>query len=49
LSPVAQKTLKDFTIEDLRIMIGQPISPELLVPLAIQQLQKNVLPERTFT
>jgi hypothetical protein len=31
--------LKDFTVEDLRLMIGQAISPEYLVPLALGQLE----------
>ncbi|HEY6409919.1 MAG TPA: contact-dependent growth inhibition system immunity protein, partial [Ktedonobacteraceae bacterium] len=30
-----RKPLRDFSVEDLRIMIGQNISPDYLVPLAI--------------
>ncbi|MBK8787439.1 MAG: hypothetical protein IPN43_13325 [Chitinophagaceae bacterium] len=40
-----RKPLKDFTIEDLRIMIGQNINLEFLIPLAIEQLKENILAE----
>ena len=43
-----KKPLKDFTIEDLRIMIGQNISLEHLMPLAILELSKNILAEGDF-
>jgi len=43
-----KKPLKDFTIEDLRIMIGQNISLEYLMPLAILELSKNILAEGDF-
>ncbi len=43
-----KKPLKDFTIEDLRIMIGQNINLDLLIPLAIKQLQNNILAEGDF-
>ena len=33
--------LADFTIEDLRIMIGQNIGPRYLVPLALERLEEN--------
>jgi hypothetical protein len=36
-----RKPLRDFTIEDLRIMIGQNFSLEYLVPLAIEHLQRD--------
>jgi hypothetical protein len=36
-----RKPLRDFTVEDLRIMIGQNISLEYLVPLAIERLQHD--------
>lgn len=36
-----KKPLKDFTIEDLRIKIGQNDSLKYLVPLAIEALQEN--------
>jgi hypothetical protein len=35
--------LHDFTVEDLRIMIGQDFSLEYLVPLALEQLSENPL------
>jgi len=38
-----RKPLRDFTIEDLRIMIGQNIGLEYLVPLAIEHLQHDPL------
>ena len=40
-----KKPLKDFTVEDLRIMIGQNISLELLIPLAIERLKQNIMAE----
>lgn len=43
-----KKQLKDFTIEDLRIMIGQNISLPYLIPLAIKKLKENVLAEGDF-
>ncbi|AWH84430.1 hypothetical protein HYN59_04550 [Flavobacterium album] len=43
-----KKPLQDFTIEDLRIMIGQNISLEYLMPLAIPALEKNILAEGDF-
>ncbi|MDM5330443.1 contact-dependent growth inhibition system immunity protein [Neobacillus sp. CF12] len=36
-----KKKLKDFTIEDLRIMIGQKIGLKYLVPLALETLVTN--------
>ena len=43
-----KKQLKDFSIEDLRIMIGQNIGLKLLVPLAIEELEKEILVEGGF-
>ncbi len=43
-----KKPLKDFEIEDLRIMIGQNFSLKYLVPLAIAALQKDILIEGDF-
>ncbi len=40
-----KKQLKDFSIEDLRIMIGQDIGLEYLIPMAIVVLEKNILAE----
>jgi len=43
-----KKPLRDFTIEDLRIMIGQNINLKFLIPIAIEQLKKNILAEGDF-
>jgi hypothetical protein len=43
-----KKPLQDFTIEDLRIMIGQNISLDYLMPLAVRELSKNILAEGDF-
>jgi hypothetical protein len=43
-----KKSLKDFTIEDLRIMIGQNINSEILIPLAIAQLKANIFAEGDY-
>ena len=40
-----KKPLKDLTIEDLRIIIGQSFSLEYMVPIAIEKLQENILAE----
>ena len=38
-----RKPLADFTVEDLRIMIGQKISLSYLVPLAVERLEEEPL------
>ena len=43
-----KKPLKDFEIEDLRIMIGQNRSLDYLIPLAIDKLKQNILSEGDF-
>ncbi len=43
-----RKPLCDFTIEDLRIMIGQDMSLTYLVPLAIEHLQRDPLAAGDF-
>jgi hypothetical protein len=43
-----KKPLKDFTVEDLRITIGQSFSLEFLIPLAIKELKQNILAEGDF-
>lgn len=40
--------LADFSIEDLRIMIGQNIGLAYLIPLALEALDKNILAEGDF-
>jgi hypothetical protein len=39
------KPLRDFTVEDLRIMIGQQIALNRLVPLALDRLRIDLLSE----
>jgi glycine betaine/choline ABC-type transport system substrate-binding protein len=43
-----KKQLKDFEIEDLRIMIGQNIGLDFLIPLAIDELELDILAEGNF-
>ena len=43
-----KKPLKDFEIEDLRIMIGQNIGLKFLVPIAIEELKENILSEGNY-
>ena len=40
-----KKPLKDFTVEDLRIMIGQNISLDILIPMAFERLKQNIMAE----
>ncbi|MGB8191514.1 MAG: contact-dependent growth inhibition system immunity protein [Chitinophagaceae bacterium] len=40
-----KKPLKDFTTEDLRILIGQNISLDILIPLTMEKLQQNIMAE----
>lgn len=40
-----KKPLKDFTVEDLRILIGQNFSLDTLIPMAIERLKQNILAE----
>ena len=42
------KPLKDFDAENLRIMIGQDISLEFLIPVALEMLSKDPLAEGDF-
>jgi contact-dependent growth inhibition (CDI) system CdiI-like immunity protein len=39
------KPVEDFTVEDMRIMIGRQLSLRNLVPIAIEVLQENPLAE----
>lgn len=45
---VRRKPLRDFTPGDLRITIGQRLSLEYLVPLAIDQLEESPLVEGDY-
>jgi hypothetical protein len=40
--------LRDFTVEDLRLMIGQEIGLEYLIPLALEHLARNPFAEGEF-
>jgi len=40
-----KKVLNDFTVEDLRLMIGQNETLIYLIPLALEELDKNTLAE----
>ena len=40
--------LRQFSVEDLRIMIGQNIGLQYLIPLALEHLRKNPLAEGDF-
>jgi hypothetical protein len=43
-----EKPLKDFTVENLRVMIGKNIGLEFLIPLAIELLQENPFVEGDY-
>ena len=43
-----QKPLRDFTVENLRVMIGQSIGLEFLIPLAVEVLQANPFAEGDY-
>ena len=43
-----EKPLKDFTVENLRVMIGQGIGPEFLIPLAVERLRENPFVEGDY-
>jgi hypothetical protein len=42
------KKLKDFTVEDFRLMIGQNTALKYLIPLAIEALEKNFFVEGDY-
>lgn len=43
-----KKAIQDFEIEDLRILIGQNIGISYLIPMAINQLEDNILAEGDY-
>jgi hypothetical protein len=43
-----KKPIGDFSVEDLRIMIGQAIGLEVLIPLALHALEQEPLLEGDF-
>lgn len=42
------KRLIDFSVEDLRIMIGQKIGIKFLVPVALEKLEEDILAQGDF-
>lgn len=46
--PIRSKPLEDFTVGDLRVMIGRQLSLRTLVPIAIEVLEENPLAEGDF-
>jgi CDI immunity proteins len=45
---LSEKPLKDFTVENLRVMIGQNMGLEFLIPLAVEVLQENPFVEGDY-
>lgn len=45
---LAKIPLNEFTVEDLRIMIGQNFGLVYLVPLALEKLSENILAEGDY-
>ncbi len=43
-----KKALKDFEVEDFRILIGQNFSLDILIPFALDILSEDILAEGTF-
>ncbi|WP_010243299.1 contact-dependent growth inhibition system immunity protein [Acetivibrio cellulolyticus] len=43
-----KKPISSFTVEDLRIMIGQNIGLDYLIPLALETLEDNIFAEGDF-
>ena len=43
-----KKSLKDFEIENLRIMIGQNIGLKFLIPIALVKLRQDILSEGDY-
>lgn len=48
INELSKKKLKDYSIEDIRISIGQAIILPYLVPLALEKLRENILAEGDF-
>jgi hypothetical protein len=48
VNKLRKKKLKDYTVEDLRLMIGQNIGINMLMPIAIYKLQENPFLEGDF-
>lgn len=43
-----ERPLRDFTVENLRVMIGQGMGLEFLIPLAVELLQENPFVEGDY-
>jgi hypothetical protein len=43
-----KKKLKDFEVEDFRLLIGQNIGLSVVIPLALKILEKNILSEGDY-
>jgi hypothetical protein len=43
-----KKPLKEFTVNDLRLLIGQNISLEYLIPIALEYLKEDLLVEGIY-
>ena len=43
-----RKPLRDFTVEDMRIMVGQGIGLEYLAPMALEVLEQNPFAEGDY-
>ncbi|SFF07619.1 hypothetical protein SAMN05518672_11585 [Chitinophaga sp. CF118] len=48
VNKLRKKKLKDYTVEDLRLMIGQNIGINILMPIAIYKLKENPFLEGDF-
>jgi hypothetical protein len=48
MNRLRKKPLKDFTIEEIRLMASQDHHPAIILPMAIEQLKKNILAEGDF-
>jgi hypothetical protein len=48
ISFLRNKPLKQFTIEDLRLLIGQNCNLEIIIPLALDRLRENILAEGDY-
>jgi hypothetical protein len=46
--PLRSKPVEDFTVEELRVMIGRQLSLRSLVPIAIEILEENPLAEAGY-
>jgi hypothetical protein len=45
---LSSQPLNEYSVEDMRVMIGQQIGLDFLVPLALDQLNTNILSEGDY-